>query len=187
MARPDSAQVLRIPGRVVIGPTETFLGGAFPFGGTEIGKHRGLVLQPVGSPLPLAFEGLGGEIGEILERPSIWTLSMTLRGWDSDAVATLFAAGYEAGETSQRATWSAPDFTSGTRASSRGVSVLVVPDDEVAAPALLAYNAIPNWSADAQILFQRGAEFDLPIQFHLMRDTASRIFSLGILADLTAP
>jgi len=177
-------RILRAPGRLVVGPSEAFLTGTFPYGGVQVGRVKDVSLRAVGSPYIVECEGLGGEIQEILERPSRWVLSMFLRGWDGDGIEALLGLGHKVGANTQHATWSAPDVTSGTRASVRSVVLAYVPDDPVGVPGLVAWAAVPHWTDGAEIAYQRGAEFGIPLSCDLMRDSSSRIVTIGKLADI---
>ena len=177
------SRVLRVPGRLVVAPTD--LSAAFPFGGVAVGNVRTVVLQSLGGNFRVMAEGLG-ETSNVLEAEHHWVFSCFLRGWDDDAVAQLWGDNYALGAVSQHATVNIPGTAmAGASALGRAKKLLYVPDDPVRAPAVLVYRGVPDWSEGAELAFQRGAELGLPLAVECVRDTSDRILSIGRLADLT--
>lgn len=173
------------PGRLVLNPTS--FAGSFPYGGTEIGRHRELALTPVGNVVRVESEGLGGAI-DILEGTNHHVVTFLSRGWDDDAVELLLAGGYEAGSATGHSKWDVPGSASpGQSALSRAVSMLFVPDAIDTNPALLVYRGVP-WLPDGfAIPFQRTEEFVIPFAVQCVRDGSGRTIEIGLLSDLTAP
>ncbi len=183
MAAGNVGDILRNPGRVVVNPTN--LSNAYPYGGSEIGKTRGVVLQPLGSGFRIEAEGLG-EATDVLESRIEYVVGFVLRGWDKSALQLLFSGGYAAGAVSQRPVWSEPgNVTPGQSAYSRGVSLLFVPDDPVNVPALLVYHGVPGWPEGVEVALQRGEEFAFAVALDCLRDSNGNILAVGILADLS--
>lgn len=183
MAAGNAARVLRAPGRIVINPTD--LDDFYPYGGTEIGKARLCVLQPLGTSFRVECEGLG-EASDILEANNRWIFSCQLRGWDDDAVELLLPAGQEAGSTSGHKGFYVPGTaTPGESALSHAVKLLYVPDDPIHVPAVLIYRGVPELAEGAEIAFQRGEEMVLPLTLDCFRDSNDNILRVGRLADLS--
>ena len=80
MVAGSASRTLRSPGRIVIGPTN--LSAAYPYGGTEIGRAKTVVLTSIGQSFRVSCEGLGGEPSDVLGSPSYYVFSCFLRGWD---------------------------------------------------------------------------------------------------------
>lgn len=184
MSAGDVARTLRAPGRLVVNPTDLTL--SYPYGGTEIGKTRLVVLRNVGSMLRVACEGLGGEPSDILEGPAHYVFACFLRGWDDDAVRFFFADNYVQGSATGHAVLREPGLRkSGSSALGRALRLLYVPDDDVGAPGLIAYRAVPDWSDGAELAFQRRDELGIPIVAELVRGTTGKILEVGRIADLS--
>lgn len=183
MTAGDAARILRVPGRLVVGPTD--LGVAFPYGGTQVGFTRRVVVQPLGAGFRVESEALG-DATDVLEAPTRHVMACFVRGWDDDALRLLFPDQYDAGARSGHAVVTVPNRARpGASALGRAVRLLYVPDDVIAAPALLIDRAVPDWSPGAELAFQRGTELGIPLAVECVRSTSGRILSIGRLADLT--
>lgn len=183
MAAGSAAQLLRVPGRMVIDPTD--LSVVYPYGGTEIGLVRQVVVQPLGTGLRVTSEPLG-DATDVLEADTRHVVACFVRGWNDDALRLLFPDQYDAGAISGHAVYTVPNrVRPGSSTLSRARRFLYVPDDVVRAPALLVDRGLPDWSPGAELAFQRGAELGLPLAVECIRTAAGRILSIGRLADLT--
>lgn len=184
MAAGNASRILRAPGRLVVNPSDLSL--AYPYGGTEVGKTRLAVLQSLGTGYRVECEGLGGEASDILEGPARYVFSCFLRGWDDDAVETLFADNHVAGDVSGHAVLREPFARiSGSSALPRAVSLLYVPDDPINAPACLIYRGVPDFSDGAELAWQRGEELGIPLAVECVRGVTGKIVEVGRLADLS--
>jgi hypothetical protein len=162
----------------------TIPGGAYPYGGTEVGKTNLVLVQPTGTPFLVEYEGLG-EVGDVLEANKRYVFSCFLRGWDDKGVEKLRADAYEAGSVSQHAVFFEPgNVVPGESALSRSVVLVYVPDDPIHVPGVLVYRGIPNWTDGAELAFQRDNELGIPLTVECVRDTSDRILRIGRLADL---
>lgn len=187
MVAGNAIDAKRAPGRLVVNPTASFVSGSFPYGGTEIGRARDCAILPVGSAYRIESEGLG-EASDVLESPNRAVVAFFLRGFDDDAVETLFAGGYSAGADSLRARWDMPGNRSpGQSAIGREVSVLFVPDNPAAVPGWLAYRAIATFQDSSEIPFMRSEEMGLPVTLECLRDAQDRIIQVGRITDLETP
>jgi len=187
MAAGNATRVLRAPGKLIVNPSD--LGLDYPYGGTEVGKTKLVVLTSHGTGLRVECEGLGGEPSDILEAPANYVFACMLRGWDDDAIATLFSDNAVAGggAVSGHALFREPHLrVGGSSALSRSVSLLYVPDDPVHAPSVLIYRGVPDWSDGAEAAWQRGEELGIPLAVECVRGaTSGKILEVGRLVDLT--
>jgi hypothetical protein len=200
MASGDSVRTIRAPGRVVVDPTTSFHTTAYPYGGTEIGKVKMVVARAEGTPYRVFSEGLG-EFQDVLEPAKLWTITMFLRGADNDAVEQLLAGGYAEGTNTKHAVFSEPGdripgqsmLSPGGALTSRAVALAYVPDDTIHVNGMVAYRALPNFQATAELKFQRGEEFGLPLVFDCLYPdatwprTPSESLQIGRMNDLTTP
>jgi hypothetical protein len=176
------AQIIRAPGKIIICPDD--LTAADPYGGIEIGLANQVTLQSHGTPFRVRSEALG-ETVDVLEPDKDYRFSCFLRGWDDDAVEQTLREGYYAGAASQHAVFAEPGATPGASALDRALLVLFVPDDKIHVNSLLLYRAVPDWSEGAELAFQRGAEFGIPITMDCLRDSRNNILTLGRFSDLS--
>ena len=182
MAAGDVARIIRAPGRIVVNPDVP--GGAYPYGGTEVGKVNVCMVQPMGTPFLVEYESTG-EVGDVLEASKRYVFACFLRGWDDAGVEKLFAGGYEAGDKTQHSTFYEPgNVVPGESAMSRSVVLAYVPDDPIHVPGVLIYRGIPNWTDGAELAFQRDNELGIPLTVECVRDTDGDILRIGRLADL---
>lgn len=179
---PRARDIVRATGRVIVNPTSLT---EYPYGGTDIGLSRGMVLRFPNQGAPVFSEGLGG-VTDYLEPDDYAILSFFVRGRSDEAARLFFSDNQSAGSVSghRKLTWP-QSSVAGASALSRAVSILFVPDDIHHVPALLCYNAIPDLDSGAEIMFQREEEYGLPVAFHLLRSSAGKVFELGMLSDLS--
>lgn len=184
MTAGNVSRTLRAPGRLVVNPTD--LTRAFPYGGTEVGKTRLVVLQTLGVLFPIKSEGLGGEPTDVLEGPPQYVFSCFLRGWDDDAVRLFFRDNYVQGAVTGHSLMREPGLRrSGSSALGRAVALLYVPDNPEDAPAALVYRAVTDWADGAELAFQRGEELGIPLVGQCIRGATGKIVEVGRLADLS--
>jgi hypothetical protein len=182
MAAGNVMRTIRAPGRLIADPTD--LRVDYPYGGTELGLTRAVIVQPIGSPFRVESEALG-EATDILEANNRWVVGFFLRGFDDDAISLLLSdfadVGAVTGHTHIRVPNRARPGASGLR---RARKMLYVPDDPVHVPAVLVFRGVPDFEDGAQLAFQRGEELGLPMAVECMRDDQGRILEIGRLADL---
>ena len=184
MAAGNATRVLRAPGKLVVNPSDLTL--AYPYGGTEVGKTRLVVLTSLGASVKVSSEGLGGEASDILERTNAYVFSCFLRGWDDDAVAKFFATNFVQGPVSGHAVFREPgNRVPGSTALARAVVLLYVPDDAVNNPSAIMYRGVPEWTDGADLAFQRQEELGIPLTVDLLRSDTGNILEVGRLVDLS--
>jgi len=127
-----------------------------------------------------------GEPGDVIEGGSIYRFVCVLRGWDNDAIEQLFQDAFVKGDVSQHAVFKAPgDRKAGTSAMPRAVRLAYVPDDVEHVSGVVCYNAIPDFTPNESLAFQRATELGLPLTFQCLRDDSGRILEIGRLADIS--
>jgi len=183
MVAGHASRTVRASGKLVVGPTN--LSAAFPYGGTQVGRSKLVVVQSFGEPYRIEGEGIG-RATDVLEPEKRHMFSCILRGWDDDAVDLLLNDGDTVGGTSGHAVYSVPgSATPGRSALSRAIMILYVPDDLVHVPAVLVYAGIPYLSPGAEMAFQSRAELGVPLVAECFRDGNGNTLSIGRLADLS--
>ena len=183
MTAGDTTRTIRAPGRLIVGPTN--LSAAYPHGGTEVGKTQAVIIQSLGTGFRVEAEGLG-EATDILETSNHFIFACTLRGWDDDAIEKFFSGTSAVGAVSGHRVYETPGtVTPGASALSRALILLYVPDDPIHVPAVLIYRGIPDWSENAELIFQRGDELVLPVVVDFLRDSNDHILQIGIFSDLS--
>jgi hypothetical protein len=183
MATYDVRRVLRVPGRLCINPTN--LANAFPCGGTDLGAVRGIELRQDAPYYALTAEEFGFEPVEYLERGTVWGLSCVLRGWDANAIATLFPNTSTGTTTGEKVIAEPGSVRAGIVISGRSVKLAFVPDNADGAPTVLLYKALPLIAVPFQIDLSRHQEMVLTVAFVGIRDASARVMAMGMRRDLT--
>ena len=184
MASGDVSKVLRAPGRLVVNPTDLDLD--YPYGGTEVGKTRLVVLTSFNTSVRIECEGLGNEPSDILERTSRYVFSCFVRAWDDDAIELFFARNFVQGAVTGHSLLREPGTrVAGASALDRALRMLYVPDDLTSNPAVMIYRGVPDWSENAELAFQRQEELGLPLAVECVRGETDKIIEVGRLADLS--
>jgi len=182
MAAGNVMRTIRAPGRMVADPVD--LRVDYPYGGTELGLTRAVIVQPLGSPFRVDSEGLG-EATDVLEGPNRWVVGFFLRGFDDDALTLLLSDYTDKGAVTGHAHMKVPNRAKpGASALTRARKLLYVPDDTIHVPAVLVFRGIPDFEDGAQLAFQRGEELGVPMAVECLRDNQGRILEIGRLADL---
>lgn len=178
----DARRALRVPGRLVVNPTD--LEAQFPYGGIEVGRATGCALQAKGEPYLVMHEGTGG-VGDVLEAPHWYVFTANIRGWDDRALEWFAADYFTTGGYTGHALIEIPgDRQAGSSELDHALVLLFVPDDAIHSPAVLLYNAVPDLEGQALAL-SRQEELVLPVSFECMDDSEGRLMQVGRLRDLT--
>lgn len=186
MAAGTARGVIRAPGKLIVAPSQAFDGGAFPYGGTPVGLIRDARLTEFGLPGKEIFDEGSGEVVEVLEPARRWMFTCFLRGWDDDAVAQFFKGNRSQGDVSQHSVFNVP----GTRlpgqstADSLNLVLAFIPDNPIEVDGFMIYRGVPMWTPDAELAFQAGEEFALPLQVLCLRNSANHTVQIGRLPDL---
>lgn len=183
MSAGDASQILRTPGRWVIGPTDLSL--AYPYGGIEIGRSKAVVVRNLGHAMRIISEGLG-EATDILDADNRFVVAFTMRGWNRDALERLKTDNYAEGTISKQAVFSVPGNNQpGSSTLGRARVMLYVADDVIQAPSVLIYRGVPDWTEGGEIAFQRGEELAFPMAVECFRNTNNKTLAIGRLIDLS--
>lgn len=184
MASASVAHTIRAPGRIVIGPAQSLLDGAYPFGGAEIGRSSVCRATPLGQTFAVNCEALG-EPTDILETVNRYVFACFLHGFDADAVSRLVHGTTTTGTYTRHPMLTLPgDRVAGMSLLDRAVTLLYVPDDTVRVPALIAYRAVPRWDDGAEVMLQRGQELGFALAFDCLRNDDGVSLRMGHLEDL---
>ena len=115
-----------------------------------------------------------------------WLLACTLRGWDNDAIGTVFEASSLGSVSGKRLVTHDPDTRPAVLASSRAVPLLFVPFDRTHGLACYFRNAIPITVEEVIMPFDPDEESIVAVVFHAIPDSDSDpAVQLGILADMS--
>lgn len=193
MATDDPRKVLRVPGRLAIGPTDLTL--AWPHGGTGLGAVRGVRLKRFGGLWPATSEAHGGAPVEYLEAGESWALACTVRTHQDDVIRRIFP-NTASGTTSQRRVVSAPGSVhAGDWVSGRSVVLVFTPEGatqaksatatDADAPFVVLYRALPLLAADIEIPLELGEDYALDVVFQGIPDSSGRVLAMGPRVDLT--
>jgi len=181
MSKPNVRDILTVPGRLSVGPTDLL--APYPHGGTALG----IVLETV-LILDVPYQSIiAEEYGERVE--GIVTgqgcaLGFLLRGWDFDTLDLIFP-NVAAGAASGRARISAPGtIRPGEPMSNRSVVLLFTPDDIDRHPMFLMRRALPAVRETAEIALRLDQEYGVPAIFVGIRDTSGRLYEVGLAHDL---
>lgn len=183
MTAGNVSQVLRVPCRLVVNPTNLAL--AYPHGGTEVGLVRAVAITALGEPVAIHSEAYG-EPTDLLEAPNRYAVACVIRGMDDDALEALQPLHYRRGAVSSRSVFDAPGTrVAGASGLARAVRLLFAADDPIGAPSVLIYRGVAGLGAQEPLRFTRNDELAWPIGVECFRDSAGRILSIGRLADLS--
>lgn len=175
--------VKRVSGRLLANPTQAFAGGTYPYGGTELGRVQDVELEPLSQQVVIEYELLG-KVGAVINPGIRWRFRATLRGFDDDALALLFASSSAAGELSQHRGLDVPGTLEvGGSADARSLLLVYVPDDPTDHPAIILWAAYPDWSDGARMRFDHRYDLTLPVVCECVEDSDGRCLSVGRLVD----
>lgn len=181
MAAPDPTTVFRAPGTLIINPVNTT---APTYGGTILGvAHRSrLILQTVEDEIDA--EEYGGEVVETLYRHRDVRALVLIRGWDNDAITTLF--GNTTLPVSGKRLITEPGAThgAGDLGTSRAVKLLFAPQD-ARHPAWYLPRALPQLEETNELNWSIANELNLAAVFRGVRNAAGVTHQIGLLTDMT--
>lgn len=177
----------RGPGILIKNPTSTTVPGTDgAYGGTLLGLSRDHELAMMDRSIDVPGEELGGAPTEALEGGKWCVFAALFRGWDSDALATIYpntATGSSTGQKLIRLGMT-QSTKPGHRVSDRAVKLLFVPYDS-AKRAVLVYRALPRIREDSRLGLTIFRESLHAVTFVGMPDGTGRVAEVGRLADLT--
>ena len=183
MTAPNLAALLRVPGRLIVSPTD-FL-AASPYGGTILGMVRGVeVRMDIRSNLVTAEEW-GGVTTEVVYAGETVVLAAILREWDSDAVASVFPYAASGAATGRRVASQTVD--AGTRAGTRrtAAGIVFAPLAADAHPWVYFPAAIPLLDQSVRFGLGLDQEAGFGAVWHAVPDDSGRVYQIGFRPDLT--
>lgn len=177
----------RGPGVLIKDPTSVTVPGASGnYGGTFLGLSRDHELLMLDKGIVVPGEELGGAPTEELEGGKWCIFGALMRGWDDDALATIYAntaTGSSSGKKVVRLGGS-QSVKPGHRKSDRAVKLLFLPNDTTKR-AVLIYKALPGIREDSRIALSIFRESTHAVSFIGIPDATGRVAEVGRLADLT--
>lgn len=185
MSQPGVIRELYVPGRLVWNPMD--LTAAYPYGGTALGRSTGPVVL-VGEDVDETFEyeAEGARPVFTLDLGSVWSVGVTIRGLDPDALArvitgTVTASG-AAGTDQAIITETTMQHVGAEKATGK---LMLAADFPVQHKSLICYAAVPTLAPDHQIRFRRSEELGVGLSFLLQPDAARRVFQLALIEEMT--
>jgi len=178
----DVSQVLRVPGRLCINPTD--LATAWPHGGTGLGVVGSIVLEPTSTYQRITAEEFGAEVVDVLDLGETWVLGALCRAWgDNTVLSTLFPS-TATGASGDKVVNYPGSYRAGTLRSSASVKLCFTPRDN-RNPGLLLYKALPLVEEASRLRLGAFNELTIPVLFIGIRDSSARQISIGVLGDLS--
>lgn len=182
MATSSSLNILRIPARLVLTPTD--LTTTFPYGGTALGMSRETVFEFGQRQYVETAEEWGGAPTRVFALGEHGMLKCILRSWDADAIGAVWPT-YVAGTSG--APTVVPDVNGSNRAGKvvSGAVIMVCPIARDQSPFVLLYNAMPLPAEASAFRLSRKTEAGLEVAWHAAPGSDGRPYALGKLEDLT--
>ena len=185
MATPNVRNILRIPSRLAISPTD--LTTDYPHGGTALGLTRDLVFHFGAKTTLSTAEEWGGVVTKAWYSGEAPFVACVLRELDNDALAAVFP-NTSTGSVSQNKivsyTPAASGYRPGLDLAGKVVKLVVSPLAADRHPFILLYAAVPTLDAEASLMLSYAEEVGIPITWHAMPDSSNRVYRVGTRADL---
>lgn len=184
MATEDLSRILRVPAKLVLTPTS--FAGSFPFGGTQLGATKDVVVRPGRKHRVLRSEEYGAEAVEVLALGEACTIAAALRGWDDAALGAVFTA-TSTGTASRRKLVDYPGSSvPGTTLGSGATGLLVAADDYLRLPSVYFPKAVILMEESTSLTFALAEEGVVGLlAYALRRASDARAYQVGLLRDLT--
>ncbi len=145
--------------------------GRLAAGGTILGHVESIRLVPTTRSYQLTMEEYGGEGGDVVEFGHDWVCVALIRGWDQDALNTVFAS-----TSGDRVT--EPGITIGSMGSGRAVSLVYTPDDSSDEGFTLNV-AIPQIQASHELNFSILSPLTIGVVFTAIRNGSGLTLTMG--------
>lgn len=185
MAARDPTNLLVVPGRLVISPTD--LSAAYPYGGTELGIVRDHVFRPNQETRQVVAEEFGGHVVEEIVTRQAAVFAAVLHSWDAAAIPHVLgnAAAGDSGRPLVSEYVADGTVRAGQFLSERAVKLLFVPEALRTAPAILLFRAAPMLDSRAALELRRNVDAGLAVLWRALPDDTLRVYQMGALEDLT--
>lgn len=179
--------VLRIPGRIVINPTN--LASAFPHGGTEMGLTRDAEMRFGISTSLVTAEEWGQAPVESVYTGESAVFAAVLREWDNDAIDNIFpntGTGATSGDRSILGRVSGGSFNrAGYLLSNKSFILLFSPKAVDRHPMVLVRKAIPMVEETSLMRLSLAEEFGIGVVFQAIPNSTGQVYDIGKREDLT--
>ncbi len=182
MATPAVSQALRVPGKLIVNPTD--LSTASPYGGTELGLVRDVTFTRTDETRRVIRAGeFGGEFSSVVRGGVGWAGSFGVRGFDADAMAQLFPNTFSAGgDTNLREPGT---VQAGMLADDDAVVLLFDPVDATNHPGVLFFKAIPLIAEEVELMFGDAVEIVWAVGFLAVRDDEGRMIETAKISSMS--
>jgi len=168
------ADLLVMPGRLVIAPTNAGLALAFPHGGTSLGMTESGVIFSRQENYKILTTEEGGQVPKkIIHLGEHLSLSAELVEWDDAVVAQVWKGYLTTGATSGKSniTWpGSGTYYPGLDLAGQSVILGFFPEDESSGKVVIARKAVPVGLGD--MAFKASEKVILAIKFVILEDTA---------------
>ncbi len=181
MASPNAANIYRASGKLAINPSN--LATAWPHGGTGLGVCSQIRLMAGLEEARVTAEEYGGQAVDAVLRQGDLMVSTLMRQWSDDALDAIFP-NTTAGTSARVVNWPGTN-RSGLLMTGRAVVLAFTADRQTEHPSLLLYKAIPLVAMQAELRLTVLRELSVPVIFLGVRDSSSRVASMGLLSDLS--
>jgi len=185
MATATVRDVLRIPGRLLINPTN--LNSAFPHGGTELGLTRDAEMRLGINTSLVTAEEWGQAPVEAVYTGESAVFAAVLREWDNDAISNVFpntGTGSTSGDRTILGRTSGAN-RAGYLLSNKAVVLLFSPKAVDRHPMVLVRKAVPLVEISSMLSLSLAEEFGIGVVFQALPNSAGQLYDIGKREDLT--
>lgn len=187
MALVDINKIVEVPGKLAINPTSFTV--AFPGNGTALGAARNVLVLPQITTKEVPVDPWGPEPGEVIYTGARYRIVATFRGFDPDAVSTVFpnVKVAPAGRASSSKAIVHPGTNApGAKLSGNAVELVFWPEDQYEHPAVIFFRAIPVVDPSTTIWITRGTQWEFTAGFVAIRRVSDgNSAAIGLLEVLT--
>ncbi len=185
MATRDVRNVLRVPGRLIMNPTDLSIDA--PHGGTELGLVRDAEFRLGIKTSVVTAEEFGVQPIEYVYAGEAAVMAAVLREFDEDAIQAIFpdTAPGMCGPISTISYDVNDDPRAGRFLSAQSFSLLFSPRSLDRHPMILLYKVIPLVEESSLLNLSLSEELGIGVMFHCIPDASGRVYSIGHRGDLT--
>tara|TARA_B100000686_G_scaffold145595_1_gene153091 strand:- start:939 stop:1505 length:567 start_codon:yes stop_codon:yes gene_type:complete len=179
--------VLRIPGKLVINPTD--INAAYPHGGTEMGLTRDSQMRFGIKTSLVHAEEWGNQPVESVYCGESAVFAAVLREWDNDAISNIFpnvGTGAVSGDkTILGRVAGAGVNRAGYLLSNKSFVLLFSPKSVDRHPMVIIRKAIPMVEEASMLQLSLAEEMGIGVVFQAIPDSSDRLYDIGRREDLT--
>jgi hypothetical protein len=187
MAVADVGDVLKLPGRLCINPTDLSLD--FPHGGTALGLTRAAEFRFGIQTSIVTAEEWGQQPVEAVYAGASAVFGCVLREWDNDAISAIFPNTGTGTISGDSTILGRVDGVGVNRAghlfSAQALVLLFSPRSVDRHPMVLVRKALPMPDETAMIQASLAQEFGIGVVFQAIPDSSDRTYDIGARGDLT--